>query len=261
MTVVFFRADTACCNGTVCSKWFLVCHEREKEENGRKDLSPTNNVSNLCGEWRISALLTTILIILEGYKARAIYHCALTLLPLLLKQGLLQRESYGLPINLCHEIFFRQLVREQSISQMHVLLERITYTMLAIDLGFHDSWQKIYLQRFDYIYSGNLWNVASKIFANYREVQDLSPTLSTPQIMWPRIEASLSYCARDTDHECRVPLRTPILIHFSSISRTIIVKWAAVESLNSEHCVIKKMPWIQGILIQSMVNLELRVPL
>ena len=144
---------------------------------------------------------------------------------------------------------------------LSVMLLCITYTMLVIDLGLHGSWQKFYLQRFDYIYSDNLWNIASKIFANYREVQDLSPTLSTSKIIWPSIEASLSYCARDTDHESRVPLRTPILIHFSSISRTIIVKWAAVESLNSEHFVIKKMPWIQGILIQSMVNLELRVPL
>ena len=69
------------------------------------------------------------------YKARAIYHCALTLLPLLLKQGLLQRESYGLPLNLRHEILFRQLVREQSISQMHVLLERHVTVYYVYDAG------------------------------------------------------------------------------------------------------------------------------
>lgn len=145
----------------VVSDFWYAMRERRKKTAERISVRPTMLATCVENEEYLHCLYLYyhhphLQFILEGYKARAIYHCALTLLPLLLKQGLLQRESYGLSLNLCHEILFRQLVREQSISQMHVLLERITYTMLAIDLGFHDSWQKIYLQRFDYIYSGNL---------------------------------------------------------------------------------------------------------
>ena len=56
---------------------------------------------------------------------------------------------------------------------IYSLSVNVTYTTLAIDLGLHGSWQNSYLQRFDYIL---IIYVANKNFANYREVQDLSPT-------------------------------------------------------------------------------------
>ena len=56
----------------------------------------------------------------------------------------------------------------------YLLLEcHVTYTTLVIDLGFHGSWQNFYLQCFDYTL---IIYVANKNFANYHEVQDLSPT-------------------------------------------------------------------------------------
>ena len=75
------------------------------------------------------------------------------------------------------------------------MLPCITYMTLAIDLGLHGSWQNFYLQRFDYTliiffrqlrecmriqlpeedYQSIIETLQIK-FANYREVQDLSPT-------------------------------------------------------------------------------------
>ena len=65
------------------------------------------------------------------------------------------------------------------------MLPCITYTTLAIDLGLHGSWQKKFLQRFESqikilpntVKSKYNRNVAYKNFANYREVQDLSPMM------------------------------------------------------------------------------------
>ena len=55
--MVLFKAGTAC---IVSSKWLLVCHEREKEENSWKDLSSTNNVGNLRVEWRMCMSLKPV---------------------------------------------------------------------------------------------------------------------------------------------------------------------------------------------------------
>ena len=111
----------------VVNDFWYAMRERRKKTAERISVRPTMLATCVENEEYLHCLYLYyhhphLQFILEGYKARAIYHCALTLLPLLLKQGLLQRESYGLPIHLCHEILFRQLVREQSISQMHVLL-------------------------------------------------------------------------------------------------------------------------------------------
>ena len=59
------------------------------------------------------------------------------------------------------------------LSELKLVTDNLL-TMLAIDLGLHGSWQNFYLQRRLSEYNRN---VANKNFANYREVQDLSPML------------------------------------------------------------------------------------
>ena len=156
--VAFFRADTACCHGIVSSKWFLVCHEREKEENSWKDLSSTNNVSNLCVEWRICALLILVFSLL-------VYPT------ILISKFILEGRAWTI-LSLCFDITL-------SPSQARSFTESI------------------------------LRNLCHGILSRHLVCKQFSS-----QILWPSIEASLTFCARDTDHESRVPLQTSNLTHF-----------------------------------------------